>query len=161
MKKILLATIIAGLGVLLGAGRVYAQKADGQSCHDGSECASGNCDPQDRVCIPAKSLRTTDSVLDQFDPLKVGGAPEDLQEQFSTPGGIISRVLVFAFPVAGLGLFVMLVVGGFQMVMAAGNDKGMQAGQQRVTFAIIGFLLLFSSYWIAQILGQILNIKIV
>jgi len=69
--------------------------------------------------------------------------------------------LSFAFPLAGIILFLMLVVSGFQILMAAGNDKKMQAGMQRATYAVIGFMLLFASYWIAVLLGQILNVKLV
>jgi hypothetical protein len=106
----------------------------------------------------AGDLELTNEKLDSFDPLKIGNS--EFQEEFSTPGGIITRVLQFAFPLAGIALFLMIVVGGFQILMAAGDDKGMQAGQQRVTYAVIGFILLFSSYWIAQLLGQIFGIKI-
>jgi hypothetical protein len=106
----------------------------------------------------AGDLEVTKEKLDSFDPLKIGSS--EFQEELSTPGGIITRVLQFAFPLAGIALFIMIVIGGFQILMAAGNDKGMQAGQQRVTYAIIGFILLFSSYWIAQLLGQIFSIKI-
>jgi len=164
MKKIIFTLIFIAFSFAISVGRVSAQLADGQSCHDGSECASGMCDSQQRVCVPNgqtgnNDLSVTDDVLDQFDPLKIGDS--EFQEQFSTPGGIISRVLEFAFPIAGIILFLMLVVGGLQILMAAGNDKGMQAGQQRATFAVIGFLLLFASYWVAVLLGQILGIKIV
>lgn len=104
------------------------------------------------------SPRVTDELLDSLDPLKTEGSPH--AETFATPGGIISRLLQFAFPLAGMILFVMIVVGGFQILTGGGSAETMKAGQQRVTLAIVGFLLLFASYWIAQLLEQILNIKI-
>ena len=57
-------------------------------------------------------------------------------------------------------LFVMIVVGGFQMIMGGGEQKALEAGRQRVTTAIVGFILLFASYWIAQLLEQLFNIRI-
>lgn len=100
------------------------------------------------------------SILDKLDPLRQPGGNLLVADQLSTPGGIISRLMSFAFPLAGMILFVMILFGGFQMLAGGGDQKALEAGRQRVTFAIIGFLLLFSSYWIAQILETLLNIKI-
>jgi len=114
-------------------------------------------------CLPLTndsegSFAVTEQTLDSFDPLKVSGSNQ--AEKLSTPGGIISRVLDFAFPLAGMILFVMIVVGGFQMLAGASNQESLKNGQKRVTTAIVGFLLLFASYWIAQILEQIFSINI-
>lgn len=105
------------------------------------------------------SFEVTKDVLDSFDPLQTENSPH--AATLSTPGGIISRALSFAFPLAGLALFVMIVVGGLEILAGAANAKALQAGQQRVTMAILGFILLFASYWIAQILELIFGIAIV
>lgn len=80
--------------------------------------------------------------------------------RFSTPGGIISEALTFLFPAAGLILFVMIVWGGFEMLSGAASAKSKDAGRQRITAAIIGFILLFAAYWIAQILEVVFGISI-
>ncbi len=99
--------------------------------------------------------------LDTLDPLKVGSSGNITVEQdLSTPGGIISRVLVFAFPFAGMILFVMLIWGGFETLGGAATKKSMDAGRQRITAAIIGFILLFTSYWIMQIIEIVFGVKI-
>lgn len=77
----------------------------------------------------------------------------------SSPGGILSRVLIFAFPLAGLILFTMLVWGGFEMLVGA-TGKGIDAGKQRVTNAVIGFFALFISYWVFQIVEVIFGLQI-
>jgi len=99
-------------------------------------------------------------------PLYIGGAENiasvvasDQASTLSTPGGIVSRVLDFLFPLAGLILFVMLVWGGFEIMMGSVSKK-IDAGKQRVTAAIVGFLLLFASYWIWQILQVVFGIKV-
>jgi len=165
MKKIILSTLAAIFLSLVLVSPAAAQKADGSSCHDNSECASGNCDfAAGRVCAPASNSSTnffevTDERLDSLDPLRIGGSEENAEE-LSTPGGVISRLLSFIFPLAGIVLFIMIVVGGFQILLGGTNQKSMEAGRQRVTMAIVGFLLLFASYWIAQIIEQIFNIRI-
>lgn len=84
-----------------------------------------------------------------------------LADQLSTPGGIVSRFLGdYAFPIAGLILFVMLIWGGVEMMAGSATSKSVDAGKQRVTASIAGFLLLFASYWIAQILELMFGIKI-
>lgn len=108
----------------------------------------------------------TSSDFDAFNPLKIGqnstgGTGSNLATDLSTPGGIISRLLDFAFPLAGLILFVMLVWGGFEMVYGANNtSKAIEAGKNRITTALIGFILLFASYWIMQLVEVILGITI-
>ncbi len=74
--------------------------------------------------------------------------------------GIINRALSFIFPLAGLLLFLMLVWGGFEMLTGAASKKNMDAGKERIMAAIIGFLLLFASYWIVQIVEYITGVQI-
>jgi hypothetical protein len=100
-----------------------------------------------------------DEVFEQTNPLKIAGSEH--AEQLSTPGGIISRILDFAFPIAGLILFVMIVWGGFEMLMGAADKKSVDAGRQRITAAIIGFFLLFVSFWIIRVVETVLGIKII
>jgi hypothetical protein len=98
------------------------------------------------------------STFDDLNPLVIGEstATQDL----STPGRLISRILLFAFPLAGIILFVMLVWAGFEMVMGAASKKSLDAGRQRATAAILGFLLLFASFWIVQLLEILFNVAI-
>ena len=79
---------------------------------------------------------------------------------FSTPRGIISFVLPYLFTFAGIILFVMIVWGGFEMLTGATDPKQQEAGKQRIVAGIIGFLLIFSAYWLAQLLQTIFGISI-
>ena len=75
-----------------------------------------------------------------------------------TIGGIISLVLPYIFVLAGLALLLMLIFGGFQLMTSAGDPKGMEAGKNRVMYAIIGFLIIFASFWLVQILQVIFGL---
>jgi hypothetical protein len=94
----------------------------------------------------------TSAQFDSLNPLKNNA-------KLKSPGGIISRILVFAFPLAGLILFTMLVWGGFEMLVGA-TGKGIDAGKQRITNAVIGFFALFVSYWVFQIVEVIFGLQI-
>ncbi len=100
----------------------------------------------------------TQATFDTINPLKVGGSP--FADELTSPGAIVSRMLTFVFPLAGMIVFVMLVWGGFEVLMGALNKKSMEAGKQRITAALVGFLLLFSSYWIAQLIEWVFGITI-
>jgi hypothetical protein len=100
----------------------------------------------------------TAKTLDTVNPLKV--AESELADQLTTPGAIVSRLLSFSFPISGIILFVMLVWGGFEVQMGSVNKKSADAGKQRITASLVGFLLLFCSYWIAQIIEYVFGISI-
>lgn len=97
--------------------------------------------------------------FDSLNPLKMNDNP--YAEQLSSPGGVVSRLIVFAFPLAGLLLFVMLVWGGFEMLAMSATQKSMDAGRQRVTAALVGFFLLFISFWIMRIIEVIFGVAVI
>ncbi|MBD3279499.1 MAG: hypothetical protein GF390_02180 [Candidatus Pacebacteria bacterium] len=100
----------------------------------------------------------TQDLLNSLNPLNTTNSP--FADELSTPAGIINRIIFFAFPLAGLILFVMLIWGGFEMITGAASKKSMDAGKQRATAAVIGFALLFVSYWIIWLIETIFNVPI-
>lgn len=70
-----------------------------------------------------------------------------------TIGNIISNALPIIIGLAGLGLLLMLILGGYTFMTSGGDAKKMEEGKQRLTFAIIGFLIIFGAYWAVQIVG--------
>lgn len=98
----------------------------------------------------------------ELNPLEKFGDSAINSQYFTSPAGIISRVLLFAFPIAGLILFLMLVWAGFQILSGAfnGGSKSIDAGKQRATTALVGFILLFVAYWVMQIIEVIFGITI-
>ena len=79
---------------------------------------------------------------------------------FETPGAFITSAFPLLFGFAGLILFVMLIWGSMEILMAAANPKMAESGKKRITNAVIGFFLLFSSFWIAQIITTIFGLDI-
>ncbi len=79
---------------------------------------------------------------------------------FETPGAIITTALPVLISLGGLILFVMLVWGGVEIMLGAASTKSVESGKKRITTAVIGFLLLFASYWIGQLIQFIFGINI-
>lgn len=75
-------------------------------------------------------------------------------------GDLISELLPYVLVIAGLLMGFFLISGGFELLTSGGDVKKIEAGQKRITKAIIGFLIIFLAYWLAQILETILGISI-
>lgn len=76
-------------------------------------------------------------------------------------GDVLSRLLPYAFVLAGLFFFLNLILSGFKLLTSAGNPEGIQEAKGCLLTSIGGLLLILGSYWIAQIIQILFNIKIV
>ncbi|MEA3354945.1 MAG: hypothetical protein U9Q63_00455 [Patescibacteria group bacterium] len=84
----------------------------------------------------------------------------DQLSTFTDLGSLITNLLPYIFIAAGLILFFIIIAAGFSMFASAGNpEKSKKAGQQ-LTFGIVGFFIIFASYWISQLLEKIFGINI-
>ena len=81
-------------------------------------------------------------------------------ETFSTPGGISSALLPILISAGFLIVFVMLIWGALEIMLGANDPKSADSGKKRITSAIVGFLILFASYWIGQLIQLIFGINI-
>ena len=77
-------------------------------------------------------------------------------------GDIIALFLNIAFILAGVILLFYFILGGIGMMASAGKNDPQQAEQAKktVTSAIIGFVVVFASYWIVSLIGQLLGIQV-
>lgn len=75
-------------------------------------------------------------------------------------GGIFSLFLKIAFVLAGLVLLFFFILGGIGMISSAGQSNPQKAEQSKktITSAIIGFVIVFTSYWIVKLIGQLIGI---
>jgi hypothetical protein len=69
-------------------------------------------------------------------------------------GQLVSIILSNAVAIAAVIMFLLLIFGGFSIIIAAGRSDPEQAakGKQAATAAVIGFIIIFASYWIIQII---------
>lgn len=76
-----------------------------------------------------------------------------------TIGDIINMVLPYVFVIAGLILLVMLILGGIELMTSAGNPDKVKAGSGRITHALIGFLIVFITYFVSQLVQVMLGVN--
>lgn len=75
---------------------------------------------------------------------------------------LVSLILFNAIALAGIVLLILLIVGGVMMISGAGsgNKESVARGKKAVTNALVGFLIIFTSYWIIYIVQSIFGFNI-
>ena len=78
----------------------------------------------------------------------------------TTISALVSTIVKNAYVLAGVILFIYLLFGGFTIITSAGSADETQKGQKAITSAIMGFILIFASYWIIQIIQVLTGLEI-
>lgn len=73
---------------------------------------------------------------------------------------IVKRILNIAVRLAGIAVFVMLIVGGFQYLTAGGDPKKTQAAGSTITYAIFGLIALIILWFIFLLISKFSGIDV-
>lgn len=80
--------------------------------------------------------------------------------RFGNAASIVSSVFQLGIGIAGGIAFLLILFGGFQILVSAGNPERVQAGKELITSAITGLLLIIMSIFILRLIGfNILDLK--
>ncbi|HUV46604.1 MAG TPA: pilin [Candidatus Bathyarchaeia archaeon] len=79
--------------------------------------------------------------------------------KFNTVADVINEALKYIFPLAGLILFFMLIAAGFLMLTSAGDEEKNKKASAILTSAVIGFVILFVSFWLIKLLETVFGFK--
>lgn len=77
-----------------------------------------------------------------------------------TIGDILSALLPYIYVLAGLILFIYLIIGGFGLLTSGGDPKAVESAKGKITNAVVGFIIIFISYWLVQILEIVFGVEI-
>lgn len=78
---------------------------------------------------------------------------------YTTPAFLVNLIVRNLFVFAGVVMFFMILLAGFKFV--TGGKKGLDDAKQIMTATLVGFLLMFSAYWIVQIVKIVTKTNIV
>jgi dihydrodipicolinate synthase/N-acetylneuraminate lyase len=80
-------------------------------------------------------------------------------QELNSIANLVSLFLKISFVLAGLILLFYFILGGIGMIGSAGkNDpKAAEQAKQTITSAVIGFVVVFTAYWIVKLIGQLLG----
>ena len=81
--------------------------------------------------------------------------PTDFKPQFTDISSIISELLNIAFYIAAFLAFYWLVWAAFQYILASGNKESLAKARERIKWALIGLAVIFASFSLAQLGGEI------
>lgn len=87
------------------------------------------------------------------------------QGQFSqlggiTVSGIFSGALTLVLVVAAVIFFFMLVIGGIKWMLSGGDKAQTEGARNQITAALIGLVIVFAAWAIAQLIGSLFGIQI-
>ena len=74
-------------------------------------------------------------------------------------GQLVSRVLTFLLPLAGVILLFVFIWGGYDYMMSQGNPEKVKSAQAKITTGVIGFALLIFSYLLVRLISTIFGLQ--
>ena len=90
------------------------------------------------------------------------GTGKSVSQTYTEPASLVTLIVKNGLTIAGIILLVLLIAGGFMMIAGAGSGDQKKAAQSKamITDALIGFLVIFLSYFIIQIIEVITGLTI-
>lgn len=101
------------------------------------------------------------SIGNQFFTGGTGGSSVFAGQDLQGISKLVSLFLRGAFALAGLILLFYFILGGIGMMNSAGKSdpKAAEQAKQTVTSAVIGFVVVFTAYWIVLLIGKLFGIQ--
>lgn len=92
----------------------------------------------------------------------LGSSGSNLKEAGSV-SLFVTAIITGAISIAGIILLFILIGGGIAMIKGAGKSdpKAMEQGKQAATSALIGFIVVFSAYWIVRLIETITGLSLI
>ena len=86
----------------------------------------------------------------------------NIRTNYPNVSSLVTIILKNGLTIAGVILLALILFGGVSYIMAAGeaDQKKLAAAKDTLTSALIGFLVIFASYFIIQIVTVITGIQI-
>jgi len=75
--------------------------------------------------------------------------------------GVLSVIIKNVFVIAGIILFIFIIVGGLGMIINAGNAEKQKQSSNVLGSAITGFVIMMVSYWIIKIVEILTGVTII
>jgi hypothetical protein len=77
-----------------------------------------------------------------------------------TFGGIVAALIKLVLVLAAVIFFFMLVWGGVQFIISGGDKQGTESARGRITFALIGLVIVFTAWALTNLVGAFFGINI-
>jgi phage shock protein PspC (stress-responsive transcriptional regulator) len=109
-----------------------------------------SCDPT------SGNLNLVDCLI--LNPDANSGEGNTVAEIYGTPAVLVNVIVRNLFVLGGVVLFFMIIYAGFKFTMSP-QSKGKEDSKNIAQGAGIGFMIMFSAYWIIQIVEILTGIE--
>jgi hypothetical protein len=86
--------------------------------------------------------------------------PANFKFRASTLGQVVTEIFNYAIVIAGIALLGFLIAGGFDLLTSGGSPEGIKRGTNRITYALVGFIIILSAFFILQIAELLFGISV-
>jgi TRAP-type C4-dicarboxylate transport system permease small subunit len=73
---------------------------------------------------------------------------------------ILKNFLNIAIRLAGLAVFIMLIMGGFKYMTAGGDAKAAESARNTITYAILGLVLIIGAYFFLRLIKEFTGVDV-
>lgn len=73
---------------------------------------------------------------------------------------IFQTILNLTIRLAGLALFVMLIIGGFKYLTSGGDPKSKEVAQKTITSAVLGLVLIFVGWLVFRFIEEFTGVNV-
>jgi hypothetical protein len=73
---------------------------------------------------------------------------------------VFGRVVEYALGLAGIVLFILLIVGGFRFITSGGDPKAVEGARKTLTSAMAGLFIILISYLILVLITKITGVDV-
>jgi hypothetical protein len=93
----------------------------------------------------------------------LSGTNKNLSDPANIGTKYISAIISGAISIAGIILLFLLIGGGIAIIAGAGKSdaKAVEQGKKTATSALIGFVIVFSAFWIVKLVELITGLKLI
>jgi len=80
--------------------------------------------------------------------------------QSLTAGGLVGGFIKLALVIAAIVFFFILVIGGIRWIVSGGDKQQTENARGQITAALVGLIIVFAAWAIAQLIGTFFGIDI-
>lgn len=73
---------------------------------------------------------------------------------------LIGVIMGYVYPFAGILLFFVIASAGYDYILSAGEPEKLTSAQSKITYALIGVILLVASYMIVRVVGAVVGLDL-
>lgn len=144
-------------GILHGAERIYAGGIYKIVARNTVTAQIITAETRERLdCSTNPSTyRGAESIDTVFGVIRAPSFVRGIGEGSEGVSNFINWVIRLIFILAGILFLFMLLIGAFQILTSGGDKEAVGNGRKRITYAIIGIVVLAMAFMLARIIGQI------